>query len=104
MWIGGSKFENAFCLVVREIMIFFRYVDSHPPWAKKLEAHLAPGIHTILFKARSPNSNLNDVCRTILTVKGLYHRHYLSIYLIILPPRNTSTYGTILSGIDHRIP
>lgn len=53
-----------------KIRIFCRYVDAHPPWAKKLEAHLAPGIHTILFKARSPNSNLNDVCRTILTVKG----------------------------------
>ncbi|XP_037034819.1 fibrillin-1 isoform X2 [Bradysia coprophila] len=48
---------------------WWKYVDSHPPWGKKLEAHLTPGIHTILFKARSPNSNLNDVCRTIITVK-----------------------------------
>lgn len=59
-----GEMSNSISLFLR------RFVDSHPPWGKKLEAHLVPGIHTVMFKARSPNSNLNDVCRTIITVKG----------------------------------
>lgn len=47
------------------------YVDSHPAWAKNLEAHLPIGIHTITFRARSPNSQLNDICRTVITVKSM---------------------------------
>lgn len=50
--------------------ILHRYIDSHPAWGKHLEARLAPGEHVITFRARSPNSNVNVVCRTIITVKG----------------------------------
>lgn len=34
-----------------------------------MEAHLAVGVHVLTFRARSPNSNLNDICRTVITVK-----------------------------------
>lgn len=47
------------------------HVDVHPLWAKNLEAHLTAGEHTITFRARSPNAaNINEVCRTIITVKA----------------------------------
>jgi fibulin 1/2 len=49
---------------------WWKYVDSHPAWGKTLEAKLPFGTHVITFRARSPNSNLNDVCRTIITVKN----------------------------------
>lgn len=43
----------------------------HPKWAKNLQAHLGAGIHTITFRARSPNSPaITDVCRTVITVKA----------------------------------
>lgn len=37
-----------------------------------MEAHLAPGVHTITFRARSMHSNAVDICRTVITIKGLY--------------------------------
>lgn len=46
------------------------HVDANPTWAKNLQAHLAAGVHTITFRARSPHSaSISEVCRTVLTVK-----------------------------------
>lgn len=46
-----------------------RYIDSQPLWAKKLEVELTPGVYPIVYRARSPNSQLHEICRTMLTVK-----------------------------------
>lgn len=47
------------------------HVEAHPPWAKRLQAHLAAGVHTITFRARSPNSvSISDECRTVIVVKS----------------------------------
>lgn len=54
------------CFICRKIS----FVDAHPSWAKHLEAHLTAGIHLITFRARSPTSDANDVCRAAITVKG----------------------------------
>lgn len=51
--------------------LFERYVDSHPEWGKNLEAHLSAGVHVISFRARSPTSSLEDICRTHITVKSM---------------------------------
>lgn len=46
------------------------HVDASPLWAKNLQAHLAAGVHTITFRARSPHSaSISEVCQTVLTVK-----------------------------------
>lgn len=49
---------------------WIKYVDTYPAWGKSLEAQLPVGVHVITFRARSPNSHLNDICRTIITVKS----------------------------------
>lgn len=46
-------------------------VDSQPAWGKKLEAHLTPGVHTVTFRARSLGTNVVDICRTEITIKGI---------------------------------
>lgn len=47
-----------------------RYVDSNPVLAKNLRLRLTLGVHTLIFRARSPTaSNVNDVCKTVITVK-----------------------------------
>lgn len=47
------------------------HVDANPPWAKHLQAHLGAGVHTITFKARSPNSlSISEACVTVITVKS----------------------------------
>lgn len=47
------------------------HVDAYPPWAKTLQAHLTAGMHTITFRARSPNSvSISDECRTVIDVKS----------------------------------
>lgn len=47
------------------------HVDAFPPWAKQLQARLAAGVHTITFRARSPNSvSIHDECRTVIVVKS----------------------------------
>lgn len=50
--------------------IIYRMVDSYPAWGKKLEAQLPPGVHTVTFRARSPSTNVVDICRTVITIKG----------------------------------
>lgn len=55
------------------------HVDANPPWAKNLQAHLAEGVHTITFRARSPHSaSISEVCRTVLTVKSANIAAYAS--------------------------
>lgn len=51
--------------------LFGRHVDAYPTWAKNLQAHLTPGIHTIKFRARSPSdASITDVCQTVINVKS----------------------------------
>jgi HYR domain/Sushi repeat (SCR repeat) len=47
-----------------------KYVDTNPAWGKNLEAQLPVGITTVTFRARGPQTNLNDICRVVITVKG----------------------------------
>jgi hypothetical protein len=49
-----------------------KYVDSSPAWGKNLEAQIPAGVTTVTFRARSPTSNLNDICRVVITVKGRF--------------------------------
>ncbi|KAL0280085.1 UNVERIFIED_CONTAM: hypothetical protein PYX00_001479 [Menopon gallinae] len=42
---------------------WWRYVEAHPPWAKKLEGEFQLGTTTIMFQARNPTSNLTAACR-----------------------------------------
>ncbi|KAK6627094.1 hypothetical protein RUM44_009571 [Polyplax serrata] len=42
---------------------WWRYVESHPPWAKRLEGDFPIGVTSIMFHARSPISNLTAACR-----------------------------------------
>lgn len=51
---------------------WLKYVDSHPAWGKKLETSLTAGVHTVTFRARSATSSAVDVCRTVITVKGVF--------------------------------
>ncbi|KFB47089.1 AGAP005714-PA-like protein [Anopheles sinensis] len=46
-----------------------QYVDSHPPWGKQLEVELPAGETTVTFRARSPTSNVNDVCRVVIRIR-----------------------------------
>ena len=73
MWIGGSKFYFLFLKKFKgiKIMLYFRYVDTHPAWGKRLEADLTVGVTVVTFRARSHNSNLNEICRVVITVKGM---------------------------------
>ena len=48
------------------------YVDSQPAWGKKLEGMLPLGSSKIVFRARSPHSNMFDMCRMIVNVIGEY--------------------------------
>lgn len=55
------------------------HVDANPAWAKNLQAHLAAGVHTIVFRARSPNSpSVSEVCKTVITVKPAEGIHTVS--------------------------
>lgn len=46
-------------------------VEANPAWAKKLQAHLGAGVHTIEFRAHSPNSkSITASCTTVITVKS----------------------------------
>lgn len=47
-----------------------QYVDAQPAWAKQLQADLSPGVHSITFRARSPNSHLFQTCQMLITVEG----------------------------------
>lgn len=50
---------------------FGRHVDAYPAWAKNLRARLVAGVHTIKFRARSPNdASFTDVCQTVINVKS----------------------------------
>uniref|UniRef100_A0A182JP89 Uncharacterized protein n=1 Tax=Anopheles christyi TaxID=43041 RepID=A0A182JP89_9DIPT len=46
-----------------------KYVDSHPPWGKQLEVELPAGETVVTFRARSPTSNVNDVCRVVIKIR-----------------------------------
>lgn len=47
------------------------HVEANPLWAKKLQAHLGAGVHTITFRAHSPNANgVTETCKTVITVKS----------------------------------
>ncbi|XP_055612398.1 fibrillin-1 [Uranotaenia lowii] len=48
---------------------WYANVDAHPAWGKQLEAELPAGETTVTFRARSPNSNMNDVCRVLIRIK-----------------------------------
>ncbi|GAB0100997.1 latent-transforming growth factor beta-binding protein 4 [Sergentomyia squamirostris] len=48
---------------------WWKYVDTHPEWAKHLEGTVPLGTTDITFRARSPNANLNEICRMKVTVK-----------------------------------
>lgn len=43
-------------------------MDSYPEWAKRLEGDVPVGSTDIVFRARSPNSILHEVCRLKITV------------------------------------
>lgn len=48
------------------------HIEANPSWAKKLQAHLGSGVHTITFRAHSPNSmSITETCTTVITVKPL---------------------------------
>lgn len=47
------------------------HVEATPSWAKKLQAYLGAGVHTITFRAHSPNSkSITEACTTVITVKS----------------------------------
>uniref|UniRef100_A0A182LZB6 Uncharacterized protein n=1 Tax=Anopheles culicifacies TaxID=139723 RepID=A0A182LZB6_9DIPT len=46
-----------------------KYVDSHPPWGKQLEVELPAGETIVTFRARSPTSSVNDVCRVVIKIR-----------------------------------
>ncbi|XP_038117535.1 multiple epidermal growth factor-like domains protein 6 isoform X3 [Culex quinquefasciatus] len=48
---------------------WFRFVDAHPAWGKQLEAELPAGETAVTFRARSPNSPTNDVCRVLIKIR-----------------------------------
>lgn len=51
---------------------FTTHVEANPPWAKNLQAHFGAGVHTITFRAHSPNSrSITETCTTVITVKSL---------------------------------
>ncbi|XP_055629527.1 fibrillin-2-like isoform X2 [Toxorhynchites rutilus septentrionalis] len=48
---------------------WYKYVDAHPAWGKQLEAELPAGETSVTFRARSPNSNMNDICRVLIRIR-----------------------------------
>ncbi|XP_058835886.1 fibrillin-1-like isoform X2 [Topomyia yanbarensis] len=48
---------------------WYKYVDAHPAWGKQLETELPVGETAVMFRARSPNSNMNDVCRVLIRIR-----------------------------------
>ncbi|XP_035788356.1 uncharacterized protein LOC118464801 isoform X2 [Anopheles albimanus] len=44
-------------------------VDAHPAWGKQLQAELKAGETIVTFRARSPTSNVNDVCRVVIRIR-----------------------------------
>lgn len=92
--------------VTKPYFIFYRMVDSHPSWGKKLEVNLAPGVHTVTFRARSPNTKAVDICRTVITVKGVFF--YISETCFFLKKltktfyvfRIPSTWDSLLPRVD----
>ncbi|XP_055538598.1 fibrillin-1 isoform X2 [Wyeomyia smithii] len=46
-----------------------KYIDSHPAWGKQLETELPAGETSMTFRARSPNSNMNDICRVLIRIR-----------------------------------
>lgn len=49
---------------------WWKFVDAHPSWGKRLEANLAIGVTEVTFRARSPSTNVVDICRIVITVIG----------------------------------
>ncbi|XP_062710515.1 uncharacterized protein LOC109404745 isoform X2 [Aedes albopictus] len=50
-----------------------QFVDAHPAWGKHLEAELPAGEVAVTFRARSPNSPMNDVCRVLIKIRERRH-------------------------------
>ncbi|XP_062552414.1 fibrillin-1-like isoform X2 [Armigeres subalbatus] len=48
---------------------WYQFVDAHPAWGKQLEAELPAGETEVTFRARSPNSPMNDVCRVVIKIR-----------------------------------
>ncbi|XP_053687239.1 uncharacterized protein LOC128736776 [Sabethes cyaneus] len=48
---------------------WYQFIDSHPAWGKQLETELPAGETAVTFRARSPNSNMNDVCRVLIRIR-----------------------------------
>lgn len=49
---------------------WYKYVDAHPSWGKRLEANLPVGSTEVVFRARSPSSSVADMCRVNIKVLG----------------------------------
>ncbi|XP_070136188.1 uncharacterized protein [Drosophila bipectinata] len=47
-----------------------RYLQAHPTWAGRLEAHLPAGIHKARFRVQDPKTKLSASCETIITIKA----------------------------------
>jgi len=85
-----------------------KYVDTQPGWAKRLESTLSSGATEVTFRARSPHSNVFDVCRVIINVIGKQNNkleldtqmgkiiNYLFVCLRI--PRSFSAQRDLLPG------
>ncbi|XP_058456120.1 fibrillin-2-like [Malaya genurostris] len=48
---------------------WYKYVDAHPAWGKQLETELPAGEVAVVFRARSPNSHMDDVCRVLIRIR-----------------------------------
>ncbi|XP_050093907.1 fibrillin-1-like [Anopheles aquasalis] len=44
-------------------------VDAHPAWGKQLQAELKAGETIVTYRARSPTTNVNDVCRVVIRIR-----------------------------------
>ena len=53
-------------------LFWVRYVDSEPAWAKQLGGELDVGFHTIVFRVRSPVSDLTASCNFTIEIFGKF--------------------------------
>lgn len=63
-------------------LMFCRYVDASPPWAKQLQADLPAGTTVVTFTAWSPVSNYTSTCRIVIRVRGEYSKPTVQLSIV----------------------
>lgn len=57
-------------------------MDSEPAWAKQLGGELDVGLHTIVFRVRSPVSDLTASCNFTIEVFGKFILRLILVFFL----------------------